>query len=607
MKISNFDNKTYFKIKLIMNNFIRIAIFFLLLNVFNNSFANYSTPGSGKNWNLDSLVAFSGGNVTFSSPNYIFNDTIIISVSDTVKVLTNSVIKFASRVFVDIFGVLIVNPTDSAKITALDTNTKFLGLKFEDQSDGSILRNLIFEYGNAIRMLDCNILIDRCTIRFNTLNNSFASGAISFFRSNSVVSNCKIYRNRRAAITSGANIASSPTIENNLIYENDTENANVPQINFGATGVTPMIIRGNTIIGSPVMSGGISFLPAGTIPYVIIENNIIKKNRYGIAIAGSNSNFYINNNIIDSNNIQGSPTLGGSGINFNGGASQVSIVTRNIIRGNLWGITIQGTAKPNLGNLSNADTTDVGLNQIYNNGNSGKIFDLFNNTVDSIKAENNFWGYGSTDTAEAHIFHKADSTVLGFVDYIPLRSLKVKLKVLMESMYDAGLNQLNRNDTVKVYLRNITSPYNVIDSAISGINVTTFEGLYNFYNANPGKYYLQLRHFNTIETWSKTGGEILFSTLSELNYDMTNSASQVYGSNEILVGSKYCMFSGDADQNGIVDTSDISITDNDVYNALTGIRIITDYNADGIVDGFDLSVTDNNATASVTVISPLNP
>ncbi len=298
-------------------------------------------------------------------------------------------------------------------------------------------------------------LIDSCIIRYNTLNSSFASGAISFFRSNSIVSNCQIFRNRRAAIVSGANIASSPQILNNNIYENDVDNANVPQINFGATGSDPMIIRGNTITGLYIMSGGISFLPVGSIPNAIIENNIIKKNRYGIAIAGGSSNIYINNNIIDSNNIQGNPNLGGSGINFNGSATQNSIVTRNIIRGNLWGITIQGTAKPNLGDLSSPDTTDIGLNEIYDNMNTGAIYDLYNNTPDPIKAENNYWGTGNVDSVEAHIFHNPDNPSLGVVDYLPLRSIVLNLNVGMEGMVRVNGN-MGRTDTVTVYLRSIS-------------------------------------------------------------------------------------------------------------------------------------------------------
>lgn len=579
-----------------------LALLFFIL--FTNSYANYTTPGTGRSWNLDSLVTFSGGNITISGGDYLVNDTIKISASDTIKILTNSTMKFAAGVFIDIHGIMIVNPPDSAKITAQDTALKFLGLKFDDFSDGSVLKKLIFEYGNSIRMLDCDILIDSCTIRHNRLNSSFASSAINFFRSNSTVSNCKIYRNRRAALAGGANIANSGQILNNLIYENDTDNANVPQINWGATSAVPMIIRGNTIIGSPIMSGGISFLPIGSIPQLIIENNIIKKNRYGIAIAGGSSNVYINNNIIDSNNIQGLPNLGGSGINFNGTATQRSIVTRNIIRGNLWGITIQGTAKPNMGDLSSADTTDVGMNEIYNNSNSGSIFDLYNNTPDSIKAENNYWGTSNLDSIEAHIFHKPDDGTLGFVDYLPIRSIKLNISVLMEGMYSASSNSLSRTDSVTVYLYDAVSPFPLRDSAKAEIDSLTFSGIFSFTNASSLQYYIVVDHFNCIDTWSKTGGETFTADGMLTNYDFTSSASQAFGNNLVLKGSEYCIYSGDVNKNGVIDLGDMSQIDNDAFNILTGLRLPSDLNGDNFVDLEDLSIADNNAFNFVTVIRP---
>jgi hypothetical protein len=398
---------------------MRIFLLILIVGCSTLSLANYSTPGTGIKWNLDDLVTNSSGVVSFSGGEYFINDTLVISQSDTVSITTNATIRLAQNVLVNSFGILKITPPDSVKITAQDTVQKFLGLIFQENSDASALKKIIFEYGNAIRLLDCDMLIDSCIIRYNTQVSTFASGAISLFRSNAMISNNKIYGNRRAAIQSGANIASSPKILNNLIYGNNTENGNYPQINFGATANDTMIIRGNIITSPSVMAGGISFLPIGSIPYVIIEDNIITHNRYGIAIQGGNSNFYINNNIIDSNNIQNIPLQGGSGINFNGTATQRSIVTRNKIRGNLWGITIQNAAKPNFGDLKSSDTTDAGLNEFYWNGNSGNIYDLYNNTPDSIKAENNWWGTDNLDSVEAHIFHKPDDPSLGFVDYLP--------------------------------------------------------------------------------------------------------------------------------------------------------------------------------------------
>jgi hypothetical protein len=101
----------------------------------------------------------------------------------------------------------------------------------------------------------------------------------------------------------------------------------------------------------------------------------------------------------------------------------MSKVTRNVIRWNLWGITIQGTAKPNLGDLNSPDTTLKGLNRIYYNVHNDSTFDLYNNTPDSIKAENNYWGTLNLDTIELHIFHKPDNPALGFVDYLPIWTL----------------------------------------------------------------------------------------------------------------------------------------------------------------------------------------
>jgi len=580
-------------------------LLFLFLLLYANSYSNYSTPGTGVNWDLDSLVAYSGGDVTLSGSDYMINDTIIIAASDKVKVLANSTMKFNTAVFIDIFGVLIINPADSVLITAQDTTLKYLGLKFEDLSDGSMLRKVIMEYGNSIRMIDCDILIDSCIIRYNTLNSSFASGAISFFHSNSIVSNCTIFRNRRAAIVSGANIASSPQILNNLIYENDVDNANVPQINFGATGPDPMIIRGNTIIGLYVMSGGISFLPVGSIPKVIIENNIIKKNRYGIAIAGGSSNFYINNNIIDSNNIQGNPALGGSGINFNGTATQNSIVTRNIIRGNLWGITIQGTANPNMGDLSSVDTADVGLNEIYDNGNSGSTFDLYNNTVNPIFAENNYWGTGNADSVEAHIFHNPDNPSLGFVDYLPLRSINLNLFVGMQGLVRVT-GRMGRTDTVKVYLRDTAAPYAILDSASGPVDSANYTGKFNFTYAPSSLYYIVVKHFNSIETWSKAGGEFLISNSADSNsFSFISDSTQAYGNNTVLTRTRYCMYAGDVDQDGFVDQTDVIAIYNDANNFVSGVRIPTDLTGDSFVDLRDVIRCYNNAIIFVKVESPL--
>lgn len=440
----------------------RLIIIFVFLLTVQQSFALYSTPGTGKNWNLDSLVANSAGHFTFSGGSYYLNDTILISQSDTIKVFQNATIKMGSLSILYVFGTLLINPLDSAKITAADTNFKFIGIKLDSTSNASVLKKLIFEYGNSIHMLNCNLLIDSCTIRYNTnYASGMQSGAISLFKANATISHCKIFRNRRAAIVSGSNISSSPVITDNLIFENDTENGNYPQINLGAASTSPVIIRNNTIRGLFPMSGGISFLPVGSIPSLIIENNIIKRNRYGIALQSANINAYVNNNIIDSNNAQGLPMLGGSGININGNSTLNIICTRNTIRWNLWGVTVQNTAKPNFGDLTSADTTDIGLNKIYGNGRNDSTFDFYYNvtTTDTLRAENNYWGTTVADSIAKHIWDKNDNPALGVIDFMPFRLVTSVSNTNPEvpsgfKLFNAYPNPFNPTTNIKYQIAN---------------------------------------------------------------------------------------------------------------------------------------------------------
>ena len=413
---------------------------------------------------LTVLVANSGGAVTYTGGIYYFiEDSITISKSDTLKILVNATVKFPSLGYLYMKGTLLINPPDSVKFTAADTTLYYKGITL-DSSYASSLKKLIFEYANCINLMDCSPLIDNCKIRNNLYYaTGMKRGAISLFRSNATISNCIITRSVNAAIVGGANIPNSPSIINNLIYDNNTANYNTSQINLGAGAPQTLIIRGNQILRASTNSGAIAFLPTGGVPSMIIENNIIKYNRYGIALLAGGINAYINNNIIDSNNTQGSPSLGGSGLNFAGGWTTSSVIcTRNTIRWNLWGVTIQNTAKPNLGNLTSPDTTDKGLNIIYGNGNSGRIYDLFNNTLasanDTIRAENNYWGTSNIDTIESHIMHQTDSTVLGFVDYLPIRTTtsigNPVVKVDGYEFLDLYPNPFNPEVTIKFRIKN---------------------------------------------------------------------------------------------------------------------------------------------------------
>ena len=156
-------------------------------------------------------------------------------------------------------------------------------------------------------------------------------------------------------------------------------------------------------------------------------------------------------------------------------------------------------------------------------------------------------------------------------------------------------------DTITVIVRNATSPFAVVDSSrivldASGNASLSFENVVNGVN-----YYLVVRHRNSIETWSKAGGEVF--TGGTLTYDFTTAASQAFGNNMVNVGGEWSIFTGDVNQDGIVDGGDLSLIDNDAFNFVTGY-VPTDLNCDSIVDGTDAAYADNNAFDFVQVQRP---
>jgi len=175
----------------------------------------------------------------------------------------------------------------------------------------------------------------------------------------------------------------------------------------------------------------------------------------------------------------------------------------------------------------------------------------------------------------------------------------LQLTALIEGFYNHLVNTMT-SDTVKGYLRNIFSPYTLVDSANGYLNSSGTDTL-NFQNAaNSTSYYIIVRHRNSIETWSAGGNSFVNHSLS---YDFTTSSAQVFGNNMKQKGSRWTIFSGDVNQDGFVDASDAGLIDNDAYNFVTGY-ISTDLNGDNIADGTDLAIVDNNSFNFVSVIRP---
>lgn len=183
-----------------------------------------------------------------------------------------------------------------------------------------------------------------------------------------------------------------------------------------------------------------------------------------------------------------------------------------------------------------------------------------------------------------------------------VNAVPASIKVIPEGFYNTGSGRMSIRDTVRIYMRNTFAPYAVVDSASSVIDSVTFTGSFLFANAPTGTYYLQVKHRNALETWSKAGGESYVAG-SAFSFDFTSAASQAYGGNEILRGTKYCTYSGDVNYDGIIDVTDLAIIDNDVSNFSSGY-LVPDLNGDYFVDISDLAIADNNVANFVSKIVP---
>jgi len=107
-------------------------------------------------------------------------------------------------------------------------------------------------------------------------------------------------------------------------------------------------------------------------------------------------------------------------------------------------------------------------------------------------------------------------------------------------------------------------------------------------------FYIAVKHRNSLETWSSN--PVFFSDFN--NYDFTTGLFQVYGDGinppMALVGADmYAIYSGDVNQDGTVDASDMAKIDNDNSIFAFGYNS-TDINGDGASDASDIAIVDNN-------------
>lgn len=179
---------------------------------------------------------------------------------------------------------------------------------------------------------------------------------------------------------------------------------------------------------------------------------------------------------------------------------------------------------------------------------------------------------------------------------------QLNLTAFIQGLYNPNTN-LMVTDTARAFLRNNTSPYALVDSSKGLLNNSGI-GNFSFQNAsNSVNYFVILKHRNSIETWSRLG-QLFTSGL--MNFNFSTFANQSFGNNQIQIDispSRFGLYSGDVNQDGVIDGSDQSIVGNAAFNFSTGY-LASDLNGDSIIDASDAVIADNNAYNFVSMIRP---
>lgn len=397
---------------------ITFLVLSLLMSV--TSFAQLTTPGTGETYDLSALSALDSSILSYDGTKYILSEDLTISANDILEITTPDTLFVDAGKRITVEGDFLADAGDNDKfvIRATDTLNPFDGIRFEEFSVGSI-SNTEITYSGGLKVMTESFAIKDSYLAHNV--SGVATGAtISLSRGAPTIENNTFYKNDLPAVGSGANQSVAAQISDNWIEKNGQSNENRPQLNMGPTGQDTLKITNNTIIGDRDMTkvGGVgisNFLGADVIS--VIEGNTIQNNRYGVTVAGPTLYTSIKANIIENNDSQNNPAVGGSGISVNSGSdSQTIIVRENEIRGHLWGITIIDEGSVNLGTVDS-----YGHNVFSENGNNGVTYALYNNTSNDIDALGNCWieadeTAGAGEIEEA-IFHQIDDSTLGLVDY----------------------------------------------------------------------------------------------------------------------------------------------------------------------------------------------
>jgi hypothetical protein len=555
----------------------------------------------------NNILNFSTNNTFSFVPALINNATVnktTANISPLVGNLTNN-----SNININIGGISVINGNNSGTIT-LTNNTTFSENNGTFTSTGSmVIPSNSFITGNGILVLNQSSVVNDGTISLNTVQ----------FGATTNLSGSGVINTQSATFLNGCNVTllSNQQFKYANILSGGTFNLNGYKASFNGSG-TPFSNSGTlNLINSTIELNGTS---SQTVPHGITFKNLYLNNTAGTNSAGTlNVNDTVKVLAGFLNIVSHTLALGTTGYlsEINGavrgttGSITATRTLTNPFNVNVAGLGATITSEADLGlttisrgftnytingsgsilryyNISPANNTNLNASLTYHydntelNGLNENLLSLFRSTNSGTN-----WSTigGAKDTANNNITCNGINAFSYWTAAVNPLAASITITAIVDALYNTSNNTLNKKDSITVYLRNSFEPYSILDSAKILLDTLTFSGT-AFFNTTPsGTYYISLKYRNALETWTKSGGET-YTTGTSMAYDFTTAQSQAYGNSTVLKNGKYCIVSGDLNQDGFVNGNDFTLFSQQF--GLTGY-LSADLNGDNNVNGNDFT------------------
>lgn len=391
--------------------------------------AAYQTAGSYSVYTFESLSQIDGSGVTKDGDDFVVASDIEIAATDTLRLLNGETVKLGNNVMITFYGYADFTPSEAATITRNAESDVPRGFYIFEADACGQFENVNFLYAGLRTFGNTKgITVRECSfVKTNTAMTS--TGAISFGSTNAenIIEDCVFIETESGAIGGSANGFAGVTVKGCTFHKCNTGNSNRPVINLTIGGDNEIVIENNTIYGGKfTMVGGIgvsNMLGLSAANVAKITGNYVQDCRYGFTSIGP-MDVTLENNTFINNRYETNAMNGGSGMSLYDPYMQQKVrATGNYIEGSLWGVTVIGCGNVNFGKTDDpaADDYNPGKNVFVNNGNGGVIYDLYNNSKNTVYAQGNTWNVTEQTAEEIAkvITDKSDIASLGEVIYDP--------------------------------------------------------------------------------------------------------------------------------------------------------------------------------------------